>query len=446
MLLNPNLEIFAASRAGSRPRSLRTTASSARSTRRSQRQRATTEVPASIGERLLCQQQAQAWQSGLALVNFAKATVVGDLLADALPKVAWMSKRGPRVSSPRSPSLNPPIPRSSPLALANVALDVAIAAISSVPIVGQILGAVVQAALFLYRIFTTPKEAEPELLLPWSRTRTPSTRISSTTSSSVSSPGRRLDLRSGSPRTSSPTGSCTRPRATARSTRAARSGRRSSAAPSLRRGPARLHPEHDPGRRPPAAHPRRAPAAKLRRQWYDFGDIGWGGIVTNVGDFFPSTGQVAGGMWKQAERAGSPDMYKVDARAIKAAWADYFGQFFDSGFSLYKSDASVGELLAPYICTQTTDLRLGIPNLMRPHPAPFVTPAIFKRARRAGRPGTTASSSRRTCPASCPPGRTTAGTARTPGSPRSTRTSTTARRTTSTRRGSSPRMGTSGRP
>lgn len=48
-----------------------------------------------IGERLLCQQQAQAWQSGLALVNFAKATVVGDILADALPQVAWMSKSGP---------------------------------------------------------------------------------------------------------------------------------------------------------------------------------------------------------------------------------------------------------------------------------------------------------------------------------------------------------------
>jgi hypothetical protein len=122
-----------------------------------------------------------------------------------------------------------------------------------------------------------------------------------------------------------------------------------------------------------------APVAKLRRLWYDFGDIGWGGIVTNVGDFFPSTGQVAGGMWKQAERAGSPDMYKVDARAIKSAWADYFGQFFDSGFALYKTDPSIGELLAPYICTQTIDIRLGIPNLMRPHPAPFVTPAIFKR-------------------------------------------------------------------
>jgi hypothetical protein len=124
--------------------------------------------------------------------------------------------------------------------------------------------------------------------------------------------------------------------------------------------------------------PGSAPVAALRRRWFDSGDIGWGGVVTNVGDFFPSTGQVAGGMWKQAERAGNPDMYKVDARAIKSAWADYFGQFFDSGFALYKTDPSIGELLAPYICTQTGDIRLGIPNLMRPHPAPLVTPQIFK--------------------------------------------------------------------
>jgi len=102
--------------------------------------------------------------------------------------------------------------------------------------------------------------------------------------------------------------------------------------------------------------------------------------VTNVGDFFPSTGQVAGGMWKQAERPNNPDMYKVDARAIKSAWEDYFGQFFDSGFSLYKNDASIGELLAPYISVILDNQpQLGIPNLMRPHPAPFVTPSIFKK-------------------------------------------------------------------
>ncbi|MFY0531660.1 hypothetical protein [Nannocystis pusilla] len=72
-------------------------------------------------------------------------------------------------------------------------------------------------------------------------------------------------------------------------------------------------------------------------------------------------------------------MYKVDTRAIKSAWEDYFGQFFDSGFALYPKDPSIGELLAPYICTETNEIRLGIPNLMRPHPAPFVTPQIFKR-------------------------------------------------------------------
>ncbi len=333
----------------------------------------------SIGERLLCQQQAQAWQSGLSLVNFAKATVIGDILNDALPQVAWMSKSGPaglfaKVAFPQSTN-----PADLAKALARVALDVAVAAISSVPIVGQILGAVVQVAMFLYRIFTAPKEAEPELLVPWSAY---SDKLDEDLVNHflLKFFGQGVDW----------TGIWLPPyeRADWELHKAARDGKEYKGGQvwAPLKGGAVAYAEGQLGCIPNtirvAGHLQRIPGgppvAKLRRLWYDYGDIGWGGLVTNVGDFFPSTGQVAGGMWKQAERAGSPDMYKVDARAIQSAWAEYFGQFFDSGFSLYKSDASIGELLAPYICTQTKDIRLGIPNLMRPHPAPFVTPAIFK--------------------------------------------------------------------
>ena len=379
MLLNPNLEVFRGIPGGF------TTPFASNDARLSQKYQAIAKAAGdsggltTIGERLLCQQQADAWQSGLALMNFAKATVVGDLLADVLPKVAWMSNEGPaglfaKVAFPRSTD-----PKEFALALANVALDVAIAAISSVPIVGQIIGAVVQAARFLYRIFTTPKEAEPELLLPWS-----------VYSDNLDEDFVNEFLLGFFAQGVDWTSIWLPPYELAdwELHKAARDGKEYKGGQvwAPLKGGAIAYAEGQLGCIPNtirvAGHLQRIPggppAAKLRRQWYDFGDIGWGGIVTNVGDFFPSTGQVAGGMWKQAERAGSADMYKVDARAIKAAWADYFGQFFASGFSLYKSDASVGELLAPYICTQTTDIRLGIPNLMRPHPAPFVTPAIFK--------------------------------------------------------------------
>jgi len=334
----------------------------------------------SIGERLLCQQQAHAWQSGLALVNFAKATVVGDILADTLPQVAWVSRTGPaglfaKVAFPQSTE-----PKDFALALARVALDIAVAAISSVPIVGQIIGAVIQVARFLYRIFSAPKAAEPELLLPWAA-------YSSLVDEDLVNDFLLRVYGQGVEWT--PIWMPPYELAAWQLHKAARDGKEYKGgqvwAPVL--GGAVPYAEGQLGCIPNtirvAGHlqriPGSAPVAKLRRLWYDHGDIGWGGIVTNVGDFFPSTGQVAGGMWKQAERAGSPDMYKVDARAIKSAWADYFGQFFDDGFALFKTDPSIGELLAPYICTQTTDIRLGIPNLMRPHPAPFVTPAIFKR-------------------------------------------------------------------
>ena len=379
MLLDPNLDIFRGAPEGFR------TPFASNDSKLSEKYQAIARAAGdpkgliSIGERLLCQQQAQAWHSGLTLVNLSKATVVGDILGDALPQVAWMSKSGPaglfaQVAFPQSAD-----PGQLAQALARVALDVAIAAISSVPIVGQIIGAVVQAALFLYRIFTAPKESEPELLLPWS-----------TYSSNLDEDlvnhfllqifGQGVDW----------TAIWLPPYELAdwELHKAARDGKEYKGgqvwAPVI--GGDIPYAEGQLGCIPNtirvAGHLQRipggAPVEKLRRLWYDYGEIGWGSIVTNVGDFFPSTGQVAGGMWKQAEKAGSPDMYKVDARAIKSAWADYFGQFFDSGFGLYKSDPSIGELLAPYICTQTKDIRLGIPNLMRPHPAPFVTPAIFK--------------------------------------------------------------------
>ena len=380
MLLNPNLEIFR-----NVPEAFRSPFAS-NDSRLSQKYESIAKAAGdanglrSIGERILCQQQADAWRDGLALVNYAKATIVGDILTESLQQVAWISKDGPaglfaKVAFPQSTD-----PARLAEALVSVALDIAIAAISSIPIVGQILGAVVQVARFLYRIFTTPKEAEPELLLPWE-----------TYSKNVDEDLVNEFLRQFFAQGVDWTGIWLPPYELAdwELHKAARDGKEYKGgqvwAPVI--GGAIPYAEGQLGCIPNtirvAGHLQRipggAPIEKLRRLWYDFGDIGWGGIVTNVGDFFPSTGQVAGGMWKQAERAGSPDMYKVDARAIKSAWADYFGQFFDSGFGLYPGDPSIGELLAPYICTQTTDIRLGIPNLMRPHPAPFVTPQIFRR-------------------------------------------------------------------
>jgi hypothetical protein len=334
----------------------------------------------SIGERLLCQQQAQAWRDGLALVNFAKATIVGDILSESLSKVAWVGKNGPAglfasVAFPQTTD-----PNKLGLALANVALDVAIAAISSIPIVGQILGAVVQVARFLFRIFTAPKESEPELLMPWSAY-----------SDKVDEDLVNDFLYKFFGQGSDWTGIWLPPYEIApwELHKAARDGKEYKGgqvwAPVV--GGEIPFAQGQLGCIPNtvrvAGHLQRlpggAPVATLRRHFLSFGEISWGGIVTNIGDFYPSTAQVAGGMWKQAERLGNPDMYKVDARAIKTAWADYFGQFFESGFSLYKDDMSIGELLAPYICIiRNNEPQLGIPNLFRPHPAAFVTPAIFK--------------------------------------------------------------------
>lgn len=380
MLLNPNMEIF---------RNVPTTYTSpfpSSDSRLSDKYAAIAKAAGdaknllSIGERLLCQQQAQAWRDGLALVNFAKATIVGDILSESLSKVAWVGKSGPaglfaNVAFPQTID-----PAKIGLAIANVFLDVAIAAISSIPIVGQIIGAVVQVARFLFRIFTAPKEAEPELLMPWS---VYSDKVDEDLVNDFLYKffGQGCDW----------TGIWLPPYEIApwELHKAAKDGKEFKGgqvwAPLINKEIPFAQGQLGciPNTVRVAGHLQRipgdAPAEILRRHFIAWGEISWGGIVTNIGDFYPSTGQVAGGMWKQAERLGSPDMYKVDARAIKSAWADYFGQFFDSGFSLYKDDNSIGELLAPYIAMDVNnEPRLGIPNLMRPHPAPFVTPAIFK--------------------------------------------------------------------
>ncbi|MFY0531718.1 hypothetical protein [Nannocystis pusilla] len=255
MLLNPNLEIFR-----NVPESFVSPFASADS-RLSQKYQAIAKAAGdaknllSIGERLLCQQQAQAWRDGLALINYAKATAVGDILMDALPKVAWVSKNVPaglfaKVAFPQSTD-----PARLAEALINVALDIAIAAISSVPIVGQILGAVVQVARFIYRIFTTPKEAEPELLLPWSDYSENVDEdlvrhfLWQTYGQGVDWTPIWLPLRARV--VAAAQGSAKRQGIQRRSGVGAGRRRRDT----LRAGPARVPPEHDPRRGPPTARP-----------------------------------------------------------------------------------------------------------------------------------------------------------------------------------------------
>ncbi len=345
-----------------------------------------------LGEILLVQQQGQSWRDGAAMVNAFKSWSVGDLLTDWLPDLVRITKGNgvlggaveglfAAVSFPQSAD-----PVQIGLAIGKVALDLALTAIQAVPIVGQIIGALVGVAQFLVRLFSAPDKAKAQLLLPWEQYSRPLNESLVQDVVLTAAQGVRWTHLWMPPYELEPW--------------ALASGVNKTTGDEITGGQV-FAPERNgslpfatglgavPNTVKAAAHLQRilnAGPDNMALQRY-FGDpympIGWGNPVTDVGSFFPDVAQICGGMWQQVMRPGNPDMYKVDAGKLQSAWADYFGLMFSSAWSLYKTDPSVGELLAPYIAVVQKhdagdDVRLGIPHMRRPHAGPFVHPGIFK--------------------------------------------------------------------
>lgn len=342
-----------------------------------------------LGQVLLAQQGGIAWNSGQALVNGIKCWQQGDVLSDWLPHVAWIDDAGPYAGGVRGLFAGVTFPQSAnpadiSLAIAKVALNVALLAFQAVPLVGQIVGAIVKVAEFLVRLFTLPTPAERQLMVPWTK------------GNSDLSEALVRDIVLSAAGTARWTSLWMPPyevRAWSLTAAMDEDGEEITGgqvwAPLLN---GQIAYSQGLGAIPNslkcAAHVQRiksvfADVVDLIRRFYDpYHKIAWGSIVTDVGSYFPDAAQICGGMWQQVMRPGNPDMYKVHASALGSAWADYFGQFFDSAWTLYKKDPSIGEMVAPYIATvlrhdKGDDVRLGIPNMRRPHPAPFVTPDIF---------------------------------------------------------------------
>lgn len=353
-----------------------------------------------LGEILLVQQQGQAWRDGAAMVNAFKSWTVGDLLTDWLPDLVRVTK-GDGVLGGAVEGLFAAVafPQSSdPIqiarAIGKVALDVALGAIQAVPIVGQVIGAVVAVAQFLVRLYSAPEQTKVPLMLPWERYSNPLNETLVRDFVLSAAKGVRwtqlwmppydlepwtlvggVDAQTNNP---IPGGQVFAPERNGTIPFAKGLG----AIPNTLKTAAHLQRILADGPDTPA----------LQRYFGDpYMPIGWGNLVTDVGSFFPDVSQICGGMWQQVCRPGNPDMYKVNATKLQSAWADYFGLMFTSAWSRYLKDPSVGELLAPYIAIVFKhdggdDVRLGIPNMRRPHPAPFVTPTIFTSG--PGKPGT----------------------------------------------------------
>jgi len=348
---------------------------------------------ATQGTRIMAQAQAQAWRLALSMCNRAKVTIVGDLPSAWLPEVARFEPLRPGVEALAGLWAQVAFPQSSDpealaLAVANVGLDVALDFLGAVPIVGALMKWVLNLGSMLGKLFASP-DPQPvkELFLPWTeyKLRTDEDFVQKFLIdkffASVDWTGIFMPpYQAGVPW---------------RVANGVRDGREMGTmwAPIKKGQNVPAFSNEGIGAMPgtfrmagliqspklPQADPR------LLRYFGDGTMLHWGKTLIDTGDFYPATAQTSTLAWQQAERVGSPDMYKIDCAKVEKAWTEYWDQFFDSLWFEFKNDEWVGEFAAPYLAVEGAEWRLGLrnpnransPQLQRPHPAPLITPTIF---------------------------------------------------------------------
>lgn len=344
--------------------------------------------------------QAEAWRVAQGLCNRAKATVLGDLPSAWLPHVAFMREVRPGVDALGGLFAKVAFPQSTDpeqyaLAVAEVGMTAALDFMSAAPIVGGLMKWILGLGGLLGRLFASSEPDEVKMLmLPWEAYSKaadqdfvqkflverffsgvdwtdifmpPYEAVPWTAGRGVNKAGKDVGLIW----------------APIKGGQVAHSVWGIGAMPgTFKMAGIVQSPDLPP------ADPR------LLRYFSDGTMMHWGRALTDTGEFYPATAQTSMLAWQQAQRDGSPDMYKVDCGAVESAWVLYWDQFFDSLFYGFKKDEWIGEFAAPYLAVEAGTLRLGLrdpsrpssPQLQRPHPAPLITPTIFTAG--AGTPAT----------------------------------------------------------
>ncbi len=349
-----------------------------------------------LAAQVLSRAQAVAWQQALGLANKTKATLLGDIPSAWLPKLAFASKEQSalggglavmqglwaEVAFPESTD-----PTRLALAVAQVGLDVALDFVGAVPLVGGLMKFIVNLGDMLARLFGSQIPAPvKKLLLPWG-----------TYSQDTDEDLVKTMIHQGYGKVNW-TGMFLPPFDTSVPWSLvigvkdkqelgmmwvpwkgglATSTEGLGCMPGTFRVAGYVQAPFVPQEQD----------ARLLRYFSDATLMRWGRVLTDQGEFFPATAQTGVLAWQQAQKPGSPDMYKLDCAALEAAWTAYFDQFFDSLWRQYRdNDEWIGEFAAPYLAVRAGKLRLGwrdpenlaATEIHRPHPAPLITPEIFK--------------------------------------------------------------------
>lgn len=322
-------------------------------------ERAMGEGSATVGQALITRAGAQAWNHATQMMWKTRATEVGDLLSDIWPKIAWIDKATDAISGALA---EVPFPLSTDpvemlTAMATVAIDAALNAVTAVPVAGWIVGIVVGigkmlAPLFVDLVKGDQVPPERRALLPWRKynekvdeayVRTflnvdnrlpnwnalfkPSTdAVSWTLADGVDDQGNHV-------------GQVLAPFKGKNVAWVDKYG----CLPGTFRVAGILQYRGRP--QPPDAALRYYNDGTLLHVYGDF---------TQTGDFLPALQQLAGTVWQQIA-AGGPDTYKVDCAALETAWRDWFSALYTSAF-----DQGHGDWLLPYLGHKVgNDYRLG---------------------------------------------------------------------------------------
>ena len=113
-----------------------------------------------VGESILSQAGAQAWNRATQMLWKTKATIAGDLLGDTWSKVAWIDGRTDAVAGMLAEVAFAVTSDPDKLlaAMSNVAIDIALNAVSAIPVAGWIIGIVVGIGRALAALFRGAKD------------------------------------------------------------------------------------------------------------------------------------------------------------------------------------------------------------------------------------------------------------------------------------------------
>lgn len=361
---------------------------------------------ATISDQFAVQQAGEAFTTILAICNKEKAIVVGDLLNDWLPKVAWMGKGNAGASIPMGLFAEVPWGRLSGMepdevvkVMGGAALTVAMTTMAAIPVYGQIATALVGAGRLMYRFFTSKEAAAVKrLALPWTDysrgkdedwVKTVKNSIFRTTNWTAlfAPPFERQPWRVSLHGTDkNPKGLVFMPTDKAGDPAWATTGL--GCMPGTFRVAGQVQ----------GVPPKSQPAALIRSMTRPKGitprsvPIPWRQELTMCGDFLPSLAQLGAATWQQVQAAGNPDMYKVSPSLLMKAWEKFFENLYSTaqqamydaggtigatvGFDSYQAANLVSQLVEPYLCHRLRGpgpdfyagpWELGVPEGYRPH-------------------------------------------------------------------------------